>query len=177
MDEAHYHPQALIFVTDLTNAPPRSADELTDRWKRSALATPATPDATTDDLIDTLRFLRQWAAVVDAKSEQQRVDVLNALLAAAAAYPRITNHDNSGWHLHYRDDGIPLAGIIRATTAIAAAEHLTHYGMDRVGRCALAECTNAYVDASRNGFQRYCTRTCANRDAVRRHRAKAAAQT
>jgi predicted RNA-binding Zn ribbon-like protein len=30
-----------------------------------------------------------------------------------------------------------------------------------------------YADLSRTGRQRYCSPTCANRDAVRRHRARA----
>ncbi|MGA5539556.1 CGNR zinc finger domain-containing protein [Mycolicibacterium nivoides] len=39
--------------------------------------------------------------------------------------------------------------------------------MHRIHRCAAEDCAHAFVDFSRPGTQRYC----ANRDAVRRHRA------
>ncbi|WP_374113801.1 CGNR zinc finger domain-containing protein [Microbacterium sp. zg.B96] len=34
------------------------------------------------------------------------------------------------------------------------------------------ECDNVVVDVTRNGRQRYCSVRCANRDGVRRHRAR-----
>ncbi|WP_311256759.1 CGNR zinc finger domain-containing protein [Microbacterium sp. ARD32] len=46
--------------------------------------------------------------------------------------------------------------------------------MHRLGRCAASPCENVYADVTRNGRQRYCSVRCANRDAVRRHRARAA---
>ncbi len=48
-------------------------------------------------------FLELWTDVVDAGTEQSRVTVLNQLLARVATSPSITDHDGSGWHLHYRD--------------------------------------------------------------------------
>ncbi|MCM6774746.1 CGNR zinc finger domain-containing protein [Nocardia sp. CDC159] len=44
--------------------------------------------------------------------------------------------------------------------------------MHRLGRRALTDCGRASIDTTRGGRQRYCTRACANRDAVRRHRAR-----
>ncbi|WP_261377074.1 CGNR zinc finger domain-containing protein [Amycolatopsis bartoniae] len=162
--------EALDFVMGLTNDPPVDPRDLADRWNGAGLGFGAS--ATEDDLADVRAFLGQWAAVVDAPGEERRVELLNGLLADVAAYPRITNHDGSGWHLHYRDDDVPLARTIRAVTVVAAAQHLTEHGMHRLGRCARTDCRRAFADLTRGGRQRYCTRACANRDAVRRHRAR-----
>lgn len=157
---------------DLLNSPPTSATELGERCVDAGLV----PDwiATDADLVDTLRFLRDWARVVDASTETDRADELNALLAQASAYPRLTNHADDGWHMHYRDPNIELGGVIRALVSVGTALHLTGRGMSRLARCAAADCTLAFADTSRTGRQRYCGTVCSNRDAVRRHRARAA---
>lgn len=157
---------------DLLNSPPTSATELGERCVDAGLV----PDwiATDADLVDTLHFLRDWARVVDASTETDRADELNALLAQASAYPRLTNHADDGWHMHYRDPNIELGGVIRALVSVGTALHLTGRGMSRLARCAAADCTLAFADTSRTGRQRYCGTVCSNRDAVRRHRARAA---
>ncbi len=86
------------------------------------------------------------------------------------ASPSITDHDGSGWHLHYRDPDAGFAATLAGATTAAAAQYLTDRGMHRIRRCAAMQCTRAFVDFSRPGSQRYCCHRCANRDAVRRHR-------
>nr|WP_042197667.1 CGNR zinc finger domain-containing protein [Kibdelosporangium sp. MJ126-NF4]CEL23103.1 FIG00997481: hypothetical protein [Kibdelosporangium sp. MJ126-NF4]CTQ90240.1 FIG00997481: hypothetical protein [Kibdelosporangium sp. MJ126-NF4] len=168
MRENHYYAEILRLVTDFTNVPLVDVADLRQRCARTCLSL-TIPAGPVD--LDAVRALAlRWAEIVDADSEQHRVHLLNALLAEAAAYPRITDHDGAGWHLHYRDDGVHLAAVLRAVVAVAAAQHLTELGMHRLGRCALEECRLAFVDFSRGGSQRYCSRVCANRDAVRRHR-------
>ncbi|WP_284690596.1 CGNR zinc finger domain-containing protein [Microbacterium tenebrionis] len=41
-----------------------------------------------------------------------------------------------------------------------------------MGRCQAPPCTNVVADVTRNGRQRFCSVRCANRAAVRRHRAR-----
>ncbi|MEV0531662.1 CGNR zinc finger domain-containing protein [Kitasatospora sp. NPDC050463] len=63
--------------------------------------------------------------------------------------------------------------------------HLNPYGEDAVKLAAAlanhrpestgAECTTIFADTTRTGRQRSCSQRCANRDAVRRHRATQAA--
>ena len=138
------------------------------------------------DLPDDHALVREviddWLTVVDAAHPQDRARVLNAHMAAAAAYPRLTDHHNEGWHLHYRDaDANTLAQVLFAVISVGTALHLTTRGMHRLGRCAAGKlagdtCTNVVVDVTRNGRQQYCSVRCANRAAVRRHRARHAEQ-
>lgn len=115
-------------------------------------------------------YLVAWRQVVDAEDEGERVEHLNQMLDAYAAAPSITDHDGSGWHLHFRDPEEGFGGTLAGSTTAAAAQFLTARGMHRLGRCRLDGCERAFVDLSRPGTQRYCSHACANRDAVRRHR-------
>lgn len=131
-----------------------------------------------DDHASTRRVIDDWLTVVDAPTAPERARLLNAQMAAAAAYPRLTDHDDEGWHLHYRDEDQSLAHVLHAVISVGTALHLTTRGMHRLGRCEAGllvpgECTAVVVDVTRNGRQRYCSVRCANRAAVRRHRARA----
>lgn len=82
-----------------------------------------------------------------------------------------------GWHLHYRDDAQPIGALLAALIAVGTALHLVGRGMHRLGRCAVAERATVFADPTRTGRRRYCSQRCANRDAVRRHRANHPAHT
>lgn len=159
---------AVALVTDR----PRTAEELAARSVAEGVVVDRQP--TEKDLAEVDVFLDHWLEVVDADTRQLRADRLNRLLAESSAYPRLTDHIGDGWHLHYRDADLPLAGVLRALISVGTALHLTGRGMDRLHRCALVECARPFGDFSRGGRQRYCGPTCANRDAVRRHRSRKA---
>lgn len=125
-----------------------------------------------DDHVETRRVIDDWLAVVDAETDEARAALLNAQMAAAAAYPRLADHDAEGWHLHYRDDIASLSGVLRAVISVGTALHLSTRGMSRLLRCESHPCADVVVDVTRNGRQRYCSVRCANRAAVRRHRAR-----
>ncbi|WUI00307.1 CGNR zinc finger domain-containing protein [Spirillospora sp. NBC_00431] len=167
-----YGADAVKLAADLANRRPATAEELADRCRATGLVVerPVTPN----DLDQTLALLDAWEDVVDAPGEPERAELVNRLLAAAAAYPRLTDHAGSGWHLHYRDDLQPLGAVLAALIPVGTALHLAGRGMHRLGRCAVRECTTIFADTTRLGRQRYCSHRCANRDAVRRHRARAA---
>lgn len=134
-----------------------------------------------DDHARSRDVVDAWLAVVDETDPGRRAALLNAQMASAAAYPRLTDHDDEGWHLHYRDADASLPHVLRAVISVGTALHLTTRGMDRLSRCAAGAdpgdpCRNVVVDVTRNGRQRYCSVRCANRAAVRRHRARAAAR-
>lgn len=130
---------------------------------------------TADDYAEVRGVVDDWLAVVDAQNHHARAALLNAHMAAATAYPRLTEHDDEGWHLHYRDENQSLAHVLRAVFSVGTALHLTTRGMQRLGRCAAGDapgdpCRNVVVDVTRNGRQQYCSVRCNNRAAVRRHR-------
>lgn len=165
-----YGRDAVLLAADLVNRPPASSAELEDRCRGAGLVVDR--PAVARDLAATQEYLARWVAVVDAVVPRERAEVLNALLAASSAHPRLTDHTGTGWHIHYRDDDMTLAGLLRSLVSVGTALHLTGRGMHRLARCAAEGCGDVFADVSRTGRQRYCTPGCANRDAVRRHRAR-----
>ncbi|MFE0172161.1 CGNR zinc finger domain-containing protein [Streptomyces sp. NPDC059002] len=164
-----YGEDAVNLAADLANRPPADAAELADRCRVAGLA--LEHPVTERDVVRTRTALDAWEKVVDATDECERAELVNGMLAEAAAYPRLTDHMGSGWHLHYRDDQQPLGGVLFSLISVGTALHLAGRGMHRLRRCDVTECTTIFADTSRTGRQRYCSQRCANRDAVRRHRA------
>ncbi|MGW1409635.1 CGNR zinc finger domain-containing protein [Streptomyces sp. NPDC002403] len=167
-----YGEDVVNLAADLANRRPADPGELADRCRAAGLVVelPVTPQ----DLVRTGEVLDAWERAVDADDEHERAELLNRMLAAAAAFPRLTDHAGDGWHLHFRDDRQPLGSLLFSLISVGTALHLAGRGMHRLRRCAVTECTTIFADTSRTGRQRYCSQRCANRDAVRRHRARAA---
>jgi predicted RNA-binding Zn ribbon-like protein len=168
-----YGRDAVLLAADLDNRPPASAAELEERCRDAGLVVdrPAVPA----DLAAVRAYLERWTAVVDTVDPPERAALLNTLLATSTAHPRLTDHAGTGWHIHYRDDDMTLAALLRSLVSVGTALHLSGRGMHRLARCATDGCDQVFADVSRTGRQRYCTPACANRDAVRRHRAGARA--
>lgn len=166
-----YGQDAVRLIADLANDRPRSLPELVRRCAAAGLVIDM--PVGDRDLAVALELVDAWCEVADATEPARRAALVNRLLAAASAYPRLTDHGGTGWHLHYRDEGVSLGSVLRALVSVGTALHLAGRGMDRLGRCAGNDCEIVYVDTSRGGKQRYCSPRCANRDAVRRHRATA----
>jgi predicted RNA-binding Zn ribbon-like protein len=165
-----YGRDAVALAVGLANDPPDTPAELERRCVAAGLVLDGA--VTAADFGAVRAYVDRWVAVVDAPTDRERAERLNALLAAATAHPRLTDHDGT-WHLHFRDDDRPPAAVITAILAAGTALHLVGRGIGRLGRCAAAGCGRIYADTSRGGRQRYCSPACANRDAVRRHRARA----
>ncbi|MFJ6415330.1 CGNR zinc finger domain-containing protein [Paeniglutamicibacter sp. NPDC091659] len=170
-----YGEYAVLLAASLANDMPRDRDGIEERARTFGM----TMDfiSAPEDHALTRQVVNDWLRVVDAKDPQERADILNQQMAAAAAYPRLVDHDDEGWHLHYRDTNQSMSHVFRAIFSVGTALHLTTRGMHRLGRCAAGEepgdpCSAVVVDVTRNGRQRYCSVRCANRAAVRRHRAR-----
>ncbi|GGB27387.1 hypothetical protein GCM10011492_17160 [Flexivirga endophytica] len=173
-----YGEYAVLLAASLANDWPEDRAGIEARTRVFGMTMPF-PEAPNDHA-ETRRMIDQWLAVVDADSDAERARLLNVLMKRATAYPRLVDHDNEGWHLHYRDDDQTMPHVLRAVISVGTALHLTTRGMHRLARCAAGAtpgdpCTDVVVDITRNGRQRYCSVRCANRDAVRRHRARAQA--
>jgi len=173
-----YGEYAVLLAASLANDWPDDRAGVVDRARSFGMQMPFAPARPTDHS-DVGLMLGRWLAVVDEMEPERRAELLNGYLARVAAYPRLTAHDGEGWHLHYRDADQALPHVLEAVISVGTALHLTTRGMGRLGRCAAGDdpgdpCHRVVVDVTRNGRQRYCSVRCANRAAVRRHRARRA---
>lgn len=170
-----YGADAVLLAVNLVTNPATTATELAERCEESGVESRLVRNrsVTAADLAAVQAALVEWLAVVDASDEETRVRLVNAMLAKYTEHPRLTNHAGDGWHMHYRPDNVPVGRLVATLISTGTALHLAGRGISRLGRCATDGCDNVYADLSRGGRQRYCSPTCANRDAVRRHRSKA----
>lgn len=171
-----YGEYAVLLAASLANDWPANRDGIVDRARDFDMqASFAHPRAS--DHADVRALIDRWLTIVDEHSPDGRADLLNRHLAEVAAYPQLTDHDDEGWHLHYRNADLSLPYILASVISVGTALHLTTRGMGRLARCDAGNdpgdtCRNVVVDITRNGKQRYCSVRCANRAAVRRHRAR-----
>lgn len=164
-----YGEYAVLLAASLANDPPDSGAAVHARMREGGM-TMDWPHLA-EDLDRTRHVVADWLAVVDAEPSE-RARLLNLMMADSAAYPRLTDHDGEGWHLHYRDQDESVGQVLRAVISVGTALHLATRGMHRLHRCEASPCTRVVVDVTRNGRQRFCSVRCANRAAVRRHRAR-----
>lgn len=167
-----YGRDAVLLAADLANHPPDTPAELERRCRTAGLAVERA--VTGDDLERAREVLARWVRMVDTPGPPERAALVNDLLAEFCEHPRLTDHVGDGWHLHFREHDLPVGRVLGSLVAMGTALHLANRGMHRLGRCAVEDCPRVFADVSRTGRQRYCATTCANRDAVRRHRAATA---
>lgn len=164
-----YGEYAVLLAKSLADDFPHSAADIVARTREVGMT--MIFDVRPDDRELTRAVIARWLEVVDETDPTRRAQLLNEQMASAAAYPRLTDHDGEGWHLHYRDARDRLPDVLASVISVGTALHLTTRGMHRLHRCEAPPCSNVVVDVTRNGRQRYCSVRCANRAAVRRHRA------
>ncbi len=98
--------------------------------------------------------------------------VVNDLLAATAARPRLDSDDEGRYQLHFHG---PDDGFVRGWQAGLASGLAMAVGSDlggRLGVCAAPACDRVYVDGSKNGTRRFCSARCQSRVKAAAHRAR-----
>ena len=125
-----------------------------------------------DAELQTLRALRPRLRSMLLASRDDMVEHVNAALAEVTLSPRLTTHDSADWHLHAVADDHPLSERILIETAMALIDVIRADEGSRIAVCDDADCAAVALDLSRNRSKRYCSTTCANRNAVAAYRAR-----
>jgi predicted RNA-binding Zn ribbon-like protein len=160
---------ALVNTRPRPTDPPEKLESAADLERLlTASPEPHPPVAAAD--LEPMRDVRaQLTDVFAADTIDAIAAAANPLLARGAAGWAMTPRTGGGWTL---GPGAPpdLAAWFGARAARGLAELAIAYGIERLHLCAADDCLCAVVDVSRNGSRRYCSRRCANRTNVRRHR-------
>ena len=130
---------ALVFAASLVNTARGGAEllpdqeELTrfldaDRWTGRRDGTPEELTAVRA-LRPRLRKFWEAAGVDDA------VEVVNTLLLESGARPRLTRHDDLGWHLHVTADDSPLVDRMAAEAAMGVLDLIRTDEFSRLRWC------------------------------------------
>ena len=97
---------------------------------------------------------------------------VNSLLAEAQALPQLRRHDGLDWHIHAVPADAPLERRVVVEVAMAMIDLIRADELSRLSVCADERCDGLVLDLSRNRSRRFCSTTCANRNAVAAYRAR-----
>ena len=127
-----------------------------------------------DGDVDAVRALRDrmWA-VFASQDDAEAAAMVNRLVGIAPVTPRLTDHDDYDWHVHYYAPGATLAEHLAVDGGMALAQVIAVGERERLRVCEAPHCRSVLVDLSRNRSRRYCdARTCGNRLHVAAYRAR-----
>ena len=124
--------------------------------------------------LDGLRAIRPALYELLTASRDDAVELVNAMLADAAALPQLVRHDVWDWHLHAVGPERDFPTRILVETAMAMIDVIRSDEMSRLGVCADDTCRGVVLDLSRNRSRRFCSTACGNRNAVAAYRARQA---
>ena len=133
---------------------------------------PSLPAPTAAEVAEIVEWTRRLRPVFGEAEPERQLGLVNDLLDAAAARPRISTHDGQPPHLHYHGTGDGLVDRVRAATATGLAYVLCDEGGHRLGRCVNDGCGRVFVDVSKGGRRHFCSTRCANRVNAALHRAR-----
>lgn len=121
-----------------------------------------------------LRRIRPQLRAMLLAPRDDMAAAVNDALAGVSLTPRLTRHGAVDWHLHAVADDRPLPERVVVETAMALIDVIRAEEGSRISVCADETCDALALDLSRNRSKRYCSTTCANRNAVAAYRARRA---
>jgi predicted RNA-binding Zn ribbon-like protein len=119
-----------------------------------------------------IRALRPVVRELLTADRDQAAELVNAMLTEADALPQLVRHDGLDWHIHAVPRDSPLNRRVVVETAMAMVDVIRSDEHSRLGLCADDRCGGLVLDLSRNRSRRFCSTTCANRNAVAAYRAR-----
>jgi hypothetical protein len=119
---------------------------------------------TFDDLVAVRATRLDFGRLFGLKDIVEAAALVNRLIGRATVRPRLTNHDDYDWHLHYFSPEASLAEHLAVDGGMAIAQVITSDEIDRLRICEAPTCHAVLLDLSRNSSKRYCdASTCGNR--------------
>ncbi len=119
-----------------------------------------------------VRGLRPVLRELLTAERDRAAGLTNAILAQVHALPQLVRHGGQDWHVHAVPADAPLARRVLIETAMAVVDLVRTDEMSRLSICADGDCDGLVLDLTRNRSRRFCSTSCANRNAVAAYRAR-----
>jgi predicted RNA-binding Zn ribbon-like protein len=175
---AHDTEASLQAAVDLVNSAEDpdtlTSQEQVDAWYAKHSYT-GRRDRDAAELAD-LRALRPVLRDLLTADRDRAAALVNTMLAEARAVPQLVRHGDIDWHLHAVSADEPLVRRVLVETAMAMADVVRTDETSRLSVCADRGCEGIVLDLTRNRSRRFCSTTCANRNAVAAYRARTRVQ-
>ncbi len=122
---------------------------------------------TEGDIPKLLRLRERLREIFLAGDDELARSRINALLSAYPTRPQLAG-DAPG--VTFEPIDADATAWIGAHAALGLAFFIAQHGTNRLGVCDASDCSDAYVDASKNSNKRYCSGDCARLESVRAFR-------
>jgi len=122
--------------------------------------------------LDAVRALRPRLRTLMTSDRDTAAALVNDLLGEEHALPQLVRHGEHDWHVHAVAPDAPLATRMAVEAAMAMIDVIRADELSRLAVCADQRCEGLVLDLSRNRSRRFCSTTCANRNAVAAYRAR-----
>ncbi|MGI5241189.1 CGNR zinc finger domain-containing protein [Dactylosporangium sp. CA-139066] len=119
-----------------------------------------------------VRSLRPRLRAVWSASEDEAVDLVNAMLRESAALPQLVKHDGWDYHMHATPPDADLHIRMQVEFAMAMLDVIRQKELDRLRFCAADDCNDVVIDLSKNRSRRFCESGCGNRTNAAAYRAR-----
>jgi predicted RNA-binding Zn ribbon-like protein len=124
------------------------------------------------DELDQVRALRPLLRELWEQDEDGVAERVNRMLRDAGALPQLVRHGGWDYHLHATPSAAPLADRMAVEAAMAMVDVVRQQELARLRVCAADDCSDVFVDLSKNRSRRYCSTGCGNRMNVAAFRAR-----
>lgn len=132
--------------------------------------------ARAEDLPRLHELRARFIAVFQAATPAEQIALINDLLAAFPATPRLQpGAERPG--IDFTPAASDVVHEIGARGALGLAYFFTKWGFERIGTCECDDCNDAYVDSTKNRMKRFCSTGCARLASTRAFRARKRAAT
>jgi predicted RNA-binding Zn ribbon-like protein len=122
---------------------------------------------TNADLPKLLELRKRLQEIFAAGEDTLTRRRINALLADFPTLPQLAG-DQPG--VTFEPTSSDATSWIGAHAALGLAFFIAQHGTNRLGLCHASDCSDAYIDASKNSNKRYCSGGCARLESVRAFR-------
>ena len=168
VDYGSYTDASVRLMTELANShdprqdPPERLPgiaEVTDFLRRHRMLGPNTVHER--DVAELHQLRARIRRVFEASDEAAAIAELNGLLAGAGITPWIARTP-AGREIFFAPPDAPLARRVTCDAGLGLAMMMTDHA-DRLKICAAPDCSNVFVDESRNRSRRWCSDRCSGR--------------
>ncbi|HTJ31909.1 MAG TPA: CGNR zinc finger domain-containing protein [Dactylosporangium sp.] len=173
---AHDTEVSLVAAAALINTS-GSEEQLTDPAALDAFLAPWTwtgKRTHDEEEVASVRALRPKLRQVWGASEDEAVELVNAMLRESPALPQLVKHDGWDYHMHATTPDADLHVRMQVEFAMAMLDVIRMKELDRLRFCAADDCNDVVIDLSKNRSRRFCENGCGNRTNAAAYRARKA---
>ncbi|MDP5273925.1 CGNR zinc finger domain-containing protein [Chengkuizengella axinellae] len=128
---------------------------------------------TFDDLAAIQKYRNQLRKLISIGSDEELVAFLTIFESQNPIRSRLSSEGNGNYKIIYGQSlksNRPLVDAILAVCSFSLGRELVEYGRTRLKSCASTPCEEIFIDRSKNGLQRFCSKKCSTRFHVKKYR-------